>query len=450
MAVPRTSLRNFLVQAKSTLRTAISQGQKVTLVIGNESAGINTSQRFHIISDNTNLDLDSFTSSILFAYIRSSFPPQKAFTPLYIPVTNIPAADIQLRPELLALLPHANIEQHHLITLDDLPRAEDSSLDPENTRWILVDHNALQGAIGQRYSHRVAGAIDHHDDESKVPKDTGSEPRIIIKTGSCTSLVTTYTREAWDTLSSAAQISGAANAQSDSDIVVNDAAFASLWDAQVAKLALASVLIDTTNLQSDDKVTKQDLEAVRILESKIASSPQGSKNFNRDQFFQEISKAKRDIGGLKLPDILRKDYKEWTEGCQKLGISSVVKQVDFLITKARDENPESSSAEEAFLSSLKKFASDRKLDIMAIMTTSTSATGEFQRELLVWALNSASSPIAAKFEQQAKQELSLAPWQGSVKDIDHEGQDVWRKIWKQNAVQHSRKRVAPLLRKAMN
>jgi hypothetical protein len=34
-----TSVRNFLIQAKAVLRTAISQGQKVTLVIGNESAG---------------------------------------------------------------------------------------------------------------------------------------------------------------------------------------------------------------------------------------------------------------------------------------------------------------------------------------------------------------------------------------------------------------------------
>jgi hypothetical protein len=32
-------MRSFLVQAKASLRNAISTGQKVTLVIGNESAG---------------------------------------------------------------------------------------------------------------------------------------------------------------------------------------------------------------------------------------------------------------------------------------------------------------------------------------------------------------------------------------------------------------------------
>lgn len=36
---PRNSLRSFLVHAKSALRTAIARRERVTLVIGNESAG---------------------------------------------------------------------------------------------------------------------------------------------------------------------------------------------------------------------------------------------------------------------------------------------------------------------------------------------------------------------------------------------------------------------------
>ena len=39
MAVPRTSLRGFLTHAKTTLRAAIGTSQKITVVIGNESAG---------------------------------------------------------------------------------------------------------------------------------------------------------------------------------------------------------------------------------------------------------------------------------------------------------------------------------------------------------------------------------------------------------------------------
>lgn len=39
MAAPRNSLRGFLTHAKSALRSAVNSNQKVTLVIGNESAG---------------------------------------------------------------------------------------------------------------------------------------------------------------------------------------------------------------------------------------------------------------------------------------------------------------------------------------------------------------------------------------------------------------------------
>jgi len=39
MAIPRNSLGAFLKQAKASLKKAIDQKEKVTLVIGNESAG---------------------------------------------------------------------------------------------------------------------------------------------------------------------------------------------------------------------------------------------------------------------------------------------------------------------------------------------------------------------------------------------------------------------------
>ena len=39
MSIPRTSIRSFLIHAKSALKTAVERKQKVTLVIGNESCG---------------------------------------------------------------------------------------------------------------------------------------------------------------------------------------------------------------------------------------------------------------------------------------------------------------------------------------------------------------------------------------------------------------------------
>ncbi|KAJ9660598.1 Exopolyphosphatase [Coniosporium apollinis] len=401
---------------------------------------------------NSCVDLDSLTSSLLYAYIRSTTPTPNAFTPLYIPITNIPAADVDIRPEFLKVLSHANLESHHLITLDDLPDLSsiESQLPPHNTKWILVDHNALQGTLGSIYSERVQGVIDHHEDEGKVPTDTGDEPRIITKAGSCTSLVTEYCSSAWDGLSSSAQSSGAAHGQDDASGVVDDSAVSALWDAQIAKLALASILVDTANLQSKEKVTDHDVYAAKYLEAKLTAAPQVSKDFDRAKFYKEINAAKKDIGSLPLRDILRKDYKQWMEGKRNLGVSSVVKPIEFLQEKAKEELQDKSK-QEAFLAAVEHFAQERNLQIYGIMTTSTSANGDFQRELLVWSFTPEATQAAKKFSQIAAQELGLEDWQGSGGSLDDvEGEKQWRKVWRQREVQHSRKRVAPLLRQAMS
>ncbi|KAF2993061.1 Exopolyphosphatase [Curvularia kusanoi] len=431
MAVPRNSLRGFLTHAKDALRSAASSNQKVTLVIGNESAA----------------DLDSMTCQILYAYVRSMAPPKNAFTPLYIPVTNMPASGIQMRPEFQAVFKYANIEPAHLITLDDLPALSEiqAKLKPENTKWILVDHNALQGQLGKIYSSQVQGVIDHHDDEAKVPKDTGDEPRIIEKSGSCTSLVTNFIRPTWDALSGSAVSSGAAHAQGDS--LSDDDAVVKRWDASVAQLGLASILIDTANLEDKTKTTEHDRKAVEYLEAKILLCPQLATSFDRTAFYEAIDAAKKDIASLRLQDILQKDYKEWEQdNGQKLGISSVVKPISFLQDKANEEA--SSPSSKAFLDQLQSFAKDRDLDLYSIMTTSTSSDGEFQRELLLWAFTDKAVSWAKSFAETSREELGLEDWDGASDVAASEGNEQWRRVWWQRQVQHSRKRVAPLLRQA--
>jgi exopolyphosphatase len=376
-------------------------------------------------------------------------PPKNAFTPLYVPITNIPASDIQLRPEYLAVFKHANIEPGHLITLDDLPPLSDirHKLAPENTKWILVDHNALQGELGTIYHEQVAGVIDHHDEEGKVRKDTGDEPRIIEKSGSCTSLIANYCRPMWDELSEAALSSGAAHAQGES--LSDDSAVVKRWDAAAAQLGLASILIDTANLRDENKTTEHDRKAVAYLEAKITTCPQLSTTFDRTTFYEEIDAAKRDIGALKLQDILRKDYKQWDQSNLKLGISSVVKNIDFLMKKAGDE-ASAQSASNAILETIDQFSKERELDLYTLMTTSTSSVGEFQREVLLWAFTERGTSAAKTFAIKSSDELGLEDWCEIPNLSDsscNEGQ--WRKIWWQRQVQHSRKRVAPLLRDAM-
>ena len=303
-----------------------------------------------------------------------------------------------------------------------------------------MDHNKLQGVLGDKYSSKVQGVIDHHEEENAVPENTDPEPRVIEKCGSCTSLVVRWCQPVWDSISSSSLSTGAAHGQGEG--AINDSAVTQGWDAQVAKLALASILVDTANLTAPGKVEQVDRDSVDYLEAKIQLSPKDARNWNRNHYYREIDKAQRDISRLSLTEILIKDYKGWTEGGVKLGISSVVKPLAFLVQKANEEKL--SSIEDQ----LSRFMDDQDISVFAIMTTSTSSDGNFKRELLVQARPSASS-LAIKFAEEGASELQLQDLNiNGIPTQEKPGQQ-WRRVWLQKDVSKSRKQVAPLLRKAM-
>ncbi|KAL8672062.1 MAG: hypothetical protein Q9168_003457 [Polycauliona sp. 1 TL-2023] len=432
MAFPPNSLRAFLSQAKKSLFTAIQSSQRVTIVVGNESA-----------------DLDSMTSSVLYSYIRSLAPPTDAFTPLYVPLLNITAADIRIRPEFDVVFQHANIDASRLVTLDDLAESKEASLKPENVSVILVDHNNLQGELGKNYGTRVQGVVDHHEDERVHASESGPEPRVIEKCGSCTSLVIRTLRSSWDSVGDLSLASGAAHAQGDS--MTNDASIMRTWDAQIAKLALASILVDTANLTAEGKVEKADVEAVKYLEAKIKLSLRDAAQWDRVEFYEAIDAAKRNIDVLGFEDILRKDYKQWRENGLTLGVASVVRPLGFLAEKAIWSSSE--DKEDQFVTAIGDFMAARNLAIFGIMTTSTSQSGEFKRELYVQALSSGEA-AARSFAEQAKEALKLEDHEVALLSekpgaMQPSSEGPWRKIWLQKDVSKSRKQVAPLLRKAM-
>ncbi|CAF9922740.1 Exopolyphosphatase [Imshaugia aleurites] len=420
MAFPCNSLRAFLQHAKTNLFKAIHEEHNINIVVGNESA-----------------DLDSLTSSLLYAYINSIAPPRNNFSPLYVPLLNIPSSGLRLRPEFTAVCEHANIPPDRLITLDDLPS---QSMPLKSVRWILVDHNKLQGDLGYRYSSRVQGVIDHHEEENAVPENTDPEPRVIEKCGSCTSLVVRQCKTAWDCISSSSLSTGAAHGQG--EVAMDDSAVTQVWDAQLAKMALASILVDTANLTAPGKVEQVDRDSVDYLEAKIQMSSKDARKWDRDSYYKELDEAKRDISSLSLTEVLIKDYKGWTESATNLGISSVVKPLEFLVQKADEEKISS------FEDQLQRFMDERSLSIFAIMTTSTSPDGDFKRELLIEA-NSSASSSAIKFAEQGASEFQLEDVTiEGIPTPDQPGQH-WRKTWLQKDVSKSRKQVAPLLRKAM-
>ncbi len=405
MTYARNSIPAFLKHAKSSLKQAMNQQQKITIIAGNQSA-----------------DLDSMTCSILFAWLRSQLPPSNSFTPLYIPLLNIPSADIHLRPEFLEVFDATAIDASQIPTLDDLGPSDEWSktLNPDLTRWILVDHNKLEGKLGEVYGKRVHGVIDHHEEEDSVPQNTDPEPRVVEKSGSCTSLIVRELKPTWIKL----------RGQEYSE------AFAT-YDAEAAKLALASILVDTKNLTAEQKVQDVDRESVEYLQSIIHAV---DTNFERKVYFNAVNQAKKAIEDLALEGIFRKDYKEWTEGAFKLGMSSCVKPLDFLSRKASKEE---SQGGVSWNETSKKFIDGLELDLWVVMTASVRNGERFERELLARWSRKDGQEMVEKWARATAKELQLED--KKVGGLES-GQS---RIWRQGNTAWSRKQVGPSLRKAI-
>lgn len=345
-------------------------------------------------------DIDSLTSALVLAYLRTQSSPRK----LHIPISNLPRSDLGLRTEMTAVLRHAGLQPSDILTLSDLP----DGLKVEDTRWLLVDHNALTGQLAE-FNQSVSGVIDHHAEENVVPKD--SSPRVIEPCGSCMSLVVEESKPLWDSLSGSEETSAE--------------------QPKLARMGLAAILIDTVNLTADPKIKPKDRSATAFLEEKL----QGT-GYDRTEYFDEIQKVKEDISNLSFRDILRKDYKEWSEGNLKLGIASVVQGLSYLLEEKASGDPS------AFLDALSSWAKERELDVVSVMTTS-NPDGEFQRHLFVWGVNDEGKATTRRFVDDNKEALELEAWGEGV--LDGEG----RGAWKQGNLKESRKQVAPRLRDAL-
>ena len=368
-------------------------------------------------------DLDSLCSALLFAYFRTHTPPHT----LHIPLSNLPRADLALRPELNAVLNPAGLKPEDLVTLSDLPR---EGLDPQDTRWLLVDHNVLTGDLAAPFSNLIVGCIDHHDDEGVIPHSLpADQPRIFAKCGSCMSLVLDHCQPTWDRLAS------------DPAAACDDGTPAAACDAHLARVALAPVLIDTTNLTSRDKTTDWDRRAVALAESRLANST-GEEGYDRGAYYDRISALKEQILGLSYRDVLRKDYKRWTEGPLSVGISTVVRGFAYALAEVGDKD------KGKFLEALKGWAGEQRLDVAAVMTVS-KPDGVFTRELLVWGLNEEGVKVVRQFGRKFRETLGLETWERGELDGGGEEEAEWRVCWRQTRTEHSRKQVAPMMREAM-
>ena len=394
------------------------------------------------------VDLDSFASALLYAYLSSPGPTQSQQSTI-LPILPIPRADLNLRPEFIYLLRELKIPKQDLIFIDDIPTpiltGAGGSTSAKN-EVVLVDHNTLQEKVFPPTRMVVRGVIDHHKDERKY---LDADPRIIEVSGSCASLVTNWGNSKWGDWGSGPGVK------------------------EAAKLALAPILIDTGNMKM--RVTPHDRSAVKFLESKLGGGGVGvigdgegeasaKQPWNSNNFFLKLSEAKSSLDSLSTYDILRKDFKSFTTTCPPdtnqdtpgritptltLGISSVVKPLSYLTSSSR-------GGPEAFLSALSRFAQERNLDVAAVMPSFTNeATGGFSRELLVWEISEEAHRAEymkqfVKWAESKEGAMGLQPLgaeEGAEEGLrgleDGEGR---RRVWSQGNTAMSRKQVAPGMR----
>lgn len=476
---PMTGLLPFLKQARQQL-LALPASRASNAAAAAASSLSPTTKSPALVFGNQSADLDSIISAILYSYFFS-----RAGKRAHAPVVNLPDVPSgtelrRLRPEFAcafelatssrAQAAHSSGEDdengivqllnEHIVTVADL-REQLLSHRQDNTKSdldaVLVDWNKPPLTEGQDgrgsvdglsdlASFSVIGCIDHHADEGFLPTvETlpDDNPRVIeLGPGSCTSLIIREIRRR-----------GLWPSQKDSS-----SAEEGDINVELAKLALAAILIDTGNLTAEGKVTDIDRDAVSFLSLKISearsSGFSAAETWNQKQFFAEIQYAKvHSLDWLTVDETLGRDYKEWTESTASgekvtIGIASVVRPLSWVISKANEEEGSLNAREELkpMIDKLKQFAQQKNLDVVSVMTAFTADEEErFERELLVWALHDGCTKHLDAFAETAKEELQLEQWDQFPIEASRENGHLY--IWRQRNVRSSRKQVAPLLRK---
>lgn len=315
---------------------------------------------------------------------------------------NMKRGDLRLRGDIDYILKSEGLADS-LLYFDDL------KLLPANTdKYVfLVDCNELNDDMKPIFAEdRVVGIIDHHVDEGRYISSIkmADGPRIIQKSGSCSSLVTNY----WHSLF-----------QSKLGVDI-------FTDQHIAKLASAPLLIDTSGMKK--KVEESDTSASKVL----SHLPEVSESSVKKPFLKNLQKLKKDISQLSAVDIIRKDFKKWGT----LGISSTVKPLSWIY--GRHNN---------FSQVIADFANESNLQVYAILCAAV-VDDQFQREIAVWVKDEYWKQKIGKFFDLSQSSLELEPKSVPESDKIHPNTGSMLFFNQKNTL-GTRKQVAPLMREAL-
>lgn len=339
-------------------------------------------KRVILATGNQSGDLDSVVCSIVHSYCRNVYH-QGVQT---IPFLNFYKRELNHRKDVIYCLKNANIDPNSLYFVDDLTRLDIESIE-------LLDHNSPQGSILDLVKHqdiKISGIIDHHEDENLY---LNANPRIIEKSGSCSSLVFNY----WNGL----------NIEFNNELIF---------------LLSSALIIDTNNCVN--KMEKHDWVA-------LESYNRG----NMDEMYRLLVNEKNNIDDLSIGQILKKDFKYFENEIGsssvflKIGISSTIKSINWFYNKFTKRQ---------FLNESIKFLLDNNLDVLILMNSFTESS-EFTKQLIFITNNEKNLILIRLVINSISEELNL--------DLIEDSTNI--KIFNQLNLKQSRKQVAPLIKNSL-
>ncbi|GEM10239.1 exopolyphosphatase [Rhodotorula toruloides] len=254
-------------------------------------------------------DLDSLVSAVALSFMYNHLdPPQKAVALLQ---TEQDALD--LRPENALALHYSKMSSGHrdLLTNDELPikpATNASFTQPVDMGHrikgiALVDHNVPRSDWSKA---RISAIVDHHEDRG-FGNDTAN-PRIIERSGSCSSLVTRYVLDnlpgaekaypmppGYDKLASLA-LDGAANLQ-----------VRAALPQELVELLLRTIAIDSSGLDKDS-CQPVDVDSASRLFARSSWRHRKLKEV-MSTLDKDLKASRRALEGLDVRSLLRRDWK---------------------------------------------------------------------------------------------------------------------------------------------
>lgn len=232
-----------------------------------------------MVMGNEGGDLDSMTSALTWAYHLDHVSENTSHPIKAIALLQTPSHALDLRPENKLALDNSQMTPGHedLLTMDEVPE-DPETLSKKLKGIVLVDH----GVPLRKWSHaKILSIFDHHNDRGTAPK---AKPRLFETAASCTTLVA---RQMLDELEQLEQEYHMPH--------------------ELLELVLSAIAIDSGGL-TGDKTTKADIETSKRVLARSAWRKDALDDVMED-LDDELTKAQKDIDGLNLRDLLRRDWK---------------------------------------------------------------------------------------------------------------------------------------------